>query len=135
LPPIVPHHFIGDPTTVSKKILVYLPFEHLPDILRLLIPFKNWNFYVYGFVDTSENLGHLHFRAFSRSGFLKDLGECAGVICNAGFELPSEALHIGKRLLVKPLSGQMEQASNALAIAQLHLGRAMPELRRNTVER
>jgi len=135
LPPIVPGHLRGRQKVIRKKILVYLPFEHLADILRLLTPLKNWDFYIYGLADSSENLGHLHFRAFSRSGFLKDLEECTGVICNAGFELPSEALHIGKRLLVKPLTGQMEQASNALAIAQLHKGWVMPELRRNTVER
>ncbi len=133
LPPIVPGHLNGDQTVISNKILVYLPFEHLPDILQLLTPLKKWDFYIYGPVERSENLGHLHFRAFSRSGFLNDLGECTGVVCNAGFELPSEAVHIGKRLLVKPLAGQMEQISNALAIAQLNLGGVMTDLDRNAV--
>jgi uncharacterized protein (TIGR00661 family) len=133
LPPIVPLHLNGDPTAVRHKILVYLPFEHLSDILRLLTPLKDWNFFIYGFVERSENLGHLHFRAFSRSGFLKDLGECTGVVCNAGFELPSEALHIGKRLLVKPLAGQMEQISNARALAKLNLGGVMSELDQNSL--
>jgi uncharacterized protein (TIGR00661 family) len=133
LPPIVPGHLNGDVKAVRNKVLVYLPFEHLPDILRLLSPLKDWNFYIYGLVEHSENLGHLHFRAFSRTDFLKDLEDCTGVVCNAGFELPSEALHIGKRLLVKPLAGQMEQRSNALAIARLNLGRVMPELHHETV--
>jgi UDP:flavonoid glycosyltransferase YjiC (YdhE family) len=56
------------------------------------------------------------------------------VISNAGFELLSEALHLGKRLLVKPLAGQMEQASNAHAISLLKLGRVMKKLDPNAIE-
>ena len=50
------------------------------------------------------------------------------MISNAGFELASEALSLGKKILVKPLTGQMEQISNALAIASLKLGTAMARL-------
>jgi len=72
-------------------------------------------------------------RPYSREDFLKDLMECNGVITNAGFELASEALHLGKKLLVKPLAGQMEQASNAMAIDMLKLGMTMKILDRNIV--
>ncbi|HEY8189535.1 MAG TPA: glycosyltransferase family protein [Micavibrio sp.] len=51
-----------------------------------------------------------------------------GIICNAGFELPSEAIQFSKKLLVKPLDGMMEQASNALALERLNLGSAMRTL-------
>jgi len=46
------------------------------------------------------------------------------VICSAGFELPSEAIQLGKKILVQPVAGQMEQASNALALTQLGYGSA-----------
>ena len=54
--------------------------------------------------------------------------DCVGVICNAGFELASEALQLGKKILVKPLHLQLEQLSNALALEQLGLGMVMPDL-------
>ena len=54
--------------------------------------------------------------------------ECNGVISNAGFELASEAMSLGKKILVKPLTGQMEQISNALAITSLKLGMVMTRL-------
>ena len=57
------------------------------------------------------------------------------MITNAGFELVSEALYLGKRLLVKPLARQTEQASNALAVDMLGLGIVMKELDRNSVSR
>jgi hypothetical protein len=63
------------------------------------------------------------------------LEECSGVISNAGFELLSEALQIGKKLLVKPLVGQMEQMSNALVVSEFKLGMVMPTLNRRYVEK
>jgi predicted glycosyltransferase len=50
------------------------------------------------------------------------------VISNAGFELISEALQLGKRIMVKPLLGQPEQRSNALALQQLGLAFAQNQL-------
>jgi uncharacterized protein (TIGR00661 family) len=57
----------------------------------------------------------------SRSEFLADLARCRGVIANAGFTLASECLHLGVALLVKPVQGQLEQESNAVALEQLGL--------------
>ncbi|KAA3623420.1 MAG: glycosyltransferase, partial [Proteobacteria bacterium] len=65
---------------------------------------------------------------YSKSTFRADLHTCSGVICNAGFELPSECIHLGKRLLVKPVCGQMEQLSNACALVALGLGYRMNKL-------
>jgi hypothetical protein len=64
---------------------------------------------------------------------LKDLTECAGIVSNAGFVLIAEALNLGKKILVKPLTGQMEQNSNALAISALKLGTVMKGLDRRSV--
>jgi hypothetical protein len=50
------------------------------------------------------------------------------------FELAGEALQLGKKLLVKPLKGQFEQASNALALEKLQLARVMHRLDRKAVQ-
>ena len=63
-----------------------------------------------------------------------DLATSQGVICNAGFELASEAIQLGKKLLVKPLLGQMEQLSNAKALEDLELGMTMDTLDPRTVK-
>ena len=70
-----------------------------------------------------------------REGFLHDLASCLGVICNAGFSLVSEALHLGKKVLVKRLTGQVEQESNAVALAQLKLGHWMAQLNADSIRR
>jgi uncharacterized protein (TIGR00661 family) len=133
LPPIVPVMDHGGTKAQNNKILIYLPFEELVDIKSLLIPLTSHDFYIYHKDVGFENERNLYLRPYSRKSFLKDLIECNGVITNAGFELASESLHLGKRLLVKPLSGQMEQACNALAIDVLKLGMTMRNLDRNVV--
>jgi uncharacterized protein (TIGR00661 family) len=62
------------------------------------------------------------------------LKNCNGVISNAGFELLSEALYLGRKFLIKPLAGQMEQASNAFVISELKLGLIMKKLNPDDVQ-
>ena len=134
LPPIIPQTLNHVSRMISSKVLIYLPFEELEDILNLVHPFTDHDFYIYHSLDKAEDNGNLHLRPFSRQGFLNDLEDCSSVISSAGFELISEALAIGKKILVKPLAGQMEQYSNALALKRLKLGTVMESLNRNTVK-
>lgn len=127
LPPIADTHE-QTITKVENKILVYLGFEEQEEILEFIRPFTDYEFYVYGKVNTAQDNGHIKLRPTSREGFLNDLASCNGVVTNAGFELASEAIHLGKKLLVKPLKGQMEQLSNAKALEQLKLGMSMNTL-------
>lgn len=127
LPPLVePSHYKNE--SLPKHYLVYLPFAGLDDILPQLRKFPEYQFFVYQNVPKATDDGHIHIRPFSREGFQQDLHKCEGVICSAGFELPSEAIQLGKKLLVQPVAGQMEQASNALALTQLGYGSSTTEL-------
>jgi len=136
LPPIVPEGLKTASKTIAEKILVYLPFEDLETIQSFLRFFDAFRFYIYGIstLKTPRRFHNLYFLPFSRAGLLKDLSECSGVLCNAGFELVSEALHIGKKILAKPLRGQIEQESNALALEHLKLGQVMKTLDRRRIE-
>jgi uncharacterized protein (TIGR00661 family) len=128
LPPIVPGRMGSGCAASAGKVLVYLPFEDIKDIRRLLNPFDTYRFFVYHQLPAASDERHLHLRTYSRQGFLKDLAESSAVVTNAGFELASEALHLGKKVLVKPLARQMEQLSNAKSLVQLGLGAAMKRL-------
>ncbi|MEI7694871.1 MAG: MJ1255/VC2487 family glycosyltransferase [Chlorobium sp.] len=129
-PPVIPESLYARSalTVVKEKVLVYLPFEEVADIASFLAPYDRYEFFIYGKVVKERNEGHLHFRGYSREGFLGDLMESSGVVCNAGFELPGEALHLGKKLLLRPLNGQIEQQSNALGMVKLGYGMAMARL-------
>ncbi len=136
-PPVIPESlYRADlPPENPKKVLVYLPFEEPEDVDAFVQPFTGYEFFIYGKVREDFDYKHLHFRAYSREGFLRDLMECCGVVCNAGFELPGEALHLGKKLLLRPLDGQIEQESNALAMVALQYGMAMHRLDHDVLER
>jgi uncharacterized protein (TIGR00661 family) len=124
LPPIVPT-LENAPVIDDELVLVYLPFEEPSRIraaLEGLPPGHRCLVYGHG---ARAGGAHQDWRPFSREGFLNDLRRCGSVICNAGFELPSEALSLGRRLLVKPLAGQLEQEANAIALERLNLGRSL----------
>ncbi|NTW51945.1 MAG: hypothetical protein HGB22_05105 [Chlorobiaceae bacterium] len=129
-PPVIPESLYraARPVEEPGKILVYLPFEEVDDVEEFLRPYDAYRFFVYGKVTEDRDDGHLFFRSYSREGFLRDLMECGGVVCNAGFELPGEALHLGKKLLLRPLDGQIEQESNAMAMVELEYGMSMHHL-------
>jgi len=129
-PPVIPETLYAQHavTVIKGKVLVYLPFEELEDIALFLSSFTGYDFFIYGKVQENRDEGHLHYRGYSRDGFLGDLTDCTGVVCNAGFELPGEALHLGKKLLLRPLDGQIEQQSNALGMVELGYGLAMDRL-------
>ena len=135
LPPMI-ETCLSDQPPNPRKIIVYLPFEDIEAILALLKPFSHHEFHVYhpgGERTVSTQMRHIRVKGLSRERFQADFADAGGVLCNAGFELPSEALHHGKKLLVKPLHGQMEQCSNALALDTLKLGEVMDELDAATV--
>lgn len=119
-PPIV-EQLVAEPG-IDSKILVYLAFEPPEVVLDVLSQFPDYTFYVYGFNTELESSSNIILQPASKDGFLWDLRTCDGIICNAGFELISEALSLGKRILAKPLLGQMEQHSNRLALEQLKYG-------------
>lgn len=128
LPPITDFDQPETGPVDANKIVVYLGFEDIGDVLSLLAPFKQHTFAVYGAFSEPKQLGNVHIKPLSREGFRQDLLSANGVICNAGFELSSETIQLGKKLLVKPLRGQMEQMSNARALKELGLGMVMNEL-------
>lgn len=136
LPPIIHLDENKIVAVEQNKVVVYLPFEALDQLKKIICEFKNHEFYVYHPDNKcASDDGHLHFRPLSVQGFQADLHNAPSVICNAGFELASECLHLGKKLLVKPVKGQMEQLSNAKALDQLGLAYTVAELNCNDIER
>jgi uncharacterized protein (TIGR00661 family) len=133
LPPI-----IDTPETpkniINNKIIVYLPFEDQNDVIRLLAPFRDFDFHLYAPEPVVSTFGHITCNPQSRDGFQKDLYDCAGIISNAGFELASESLQMGKKILAKPLHAQMEQISNAAALQQLGYGHVMHDMNSSVIE-
>lgn len=110
----------ADPATA----LVYLPWENPALYLPALMAQTGYRFVVYGgderaetthrrFLDARTAGAELVFKRPDPEGFQWDLDAAATVIANAGFALAGEALAKGKRLIMKPYAGQLEQEHNA----------------------
>jgi uncharacterized protein (TIGR00661 family) len=126
LPPIIDALV---PQPEDDSLLVYLPFESIDAIKTLLGRYSAVNFVCFHpDIHESQLCGNLLFHPPGRESFKQALGRCRGVISNGGFELASEALSLGKKLLLKPLKGQFEQASNALTLEMLGLAQVMETL-------
>ncbi len=134
LPPIIPVMNKEEVKTEEKKIVVYLPFEDRGEVLDFLTGFDDHSFHYYTGIDKPTIIGNIILNPFSREGFLNDLMACEGVISNAGFELASEAVNMGKKILAKPLAGQYEQVANALALECLGCGTVMKNLNRDNLK-
>ena len=129
LPPMIPQDIKEmDASTQKDKIVVYLNFEELEQVKRYLSGFPTKTFYIYSSIEEGYDQENLKIRPLDRENFIQDLGEAEGVVCNSGFSLLSEALHLGKKILTKPVTGQIEQESNALALEKLELGTVMHDL-------
>jgi uncharacterized protein (TIGR00661 family) len=113
---------------LDHKVIVYLPFEDQNNVLAQLKPLTNYEFYVYSPDLQDADLGHIQTRSLSRQGFKDDLVTACAVITNSGFELISECLSMGIRVLTKPLHQQVEQLSNAAALRQLGYAQVVPAI-------
>ncbi|MGF1686359.1 glycosyltransferase [Photobacterium japonica] len=113
----------------SPAVLVYLPFEDLALVLTWLSRFSSVTFECYHpAVAADREEGNVRLRRLDRQGFHAAMHRCAGVIANGGFELPSEAISLGKKLLLKPLQGQYEQQSNVMTLEMMGLAQSMSYL-------
>lgn len=127
LPPIIDTQLVRD-RSAAPQVLIYLPFEQQAQVTALLQRFPEHRFLQYSPDLTDGEAGNVGLRKTNLHGFRADLCRSSAAICNAGFELVGECLHLGIPTLVKPVRGQMEQQSNAFALTQLGWGSAVREL-------
>lgn len=135
--PIIPPFIAEKPSLLpnSGAILVYLPFEELSNIQQMLEPISDHRFQCFHpHIQAPVEHGHIHWHPTSKLHFQRALQQCNGVIANGGFELSSEALQLGKKLLIKPLHGQFEQLSNVLTLSKLNLCHTLFQLDTDVTE-
>lgn len=126
LPPIIDHIA---PAPDHGAFLVYLPFESVEAIMALLGRFGQHQFICFHpAFSVPSSWRNVRFEPPARHAFVQTLAGCQGVISNAGFELASEALTLGKKMLVKPLGGQFEQLTNGKTLELMGLATLMLDL-------
>ncbi|MDO5667180.1 MAG: glycosyltransferase family protein [Alcaligenaceae bacterium] len=107
-------------TSEDDFILVYLPFEETEQVVPWLHKIPQQRFILYRKGNDSVQDKNVLLKPLSRENFPKDLAACAGVICNTGFGLCSEAMVLGKKIYTKALAKQVEQYSNGKILEDLN---------------
>lgn len=78
----------------------------------------DWKIFSKSANEIYEN-GNVKIYPIDQKNYLKSFGNCEGILCNAGFETPAEALFLKKKLFVIPIKNQYEQECNCVAIEEL----------------
>ena len=79
--------------------LVYLPNFNIKDIFNNLNRIKA-NFRIFHDVKYTQHTSSINIYPLDKFIFHWNLVNCHGVITSAGFQTPSEALYLGKKLMV-----------------------------------
>lgn len=119
--PIIRESIQNKTTSVSRgNYLVYLPAFSDKKIAKHLGSFENVNWEVYSKSAREEySIGNIVFKKLNGQQFEDSLARCEGIITAAGFGTTTEALFLGKKLLVVPQKNQYEQACNAVSLKDI----------------
>ncbi len=99
---------------------IYLPSYDDEQIIKHLKKFGNVKWEVFSKHNKHPvNLKNITIRPVTGKTFLDSMAASSGVLCNAGFGTASEALFLGKKLLVVPMKTQYEQHCNAAMLKSM----------------
>ena len=99
---------------------VYLPAYDDATMVKHLSKFPNVKWEVFSKHNKEPFVkDNVHVQKINNEAFVKSMESCAGVFCGGGFEGPAEAMYLGKKVLVIPMTGQYEQQCNAVGAAAM----------------
>jgi len=107
-------------TSRAGHYCVYLPAYSDENIVKTLrqLPERSWHVYSKRAKRTAQH-GTIQIHPLEEMRFLESLAHSDGVVCNAGFGTTTEALFLGKKMLVVPMKRQCEQQCNAAMLAAM----------------
>lgn len=99
--------------------VVYLPSfsdENITKVLsQIAVEWKVFSKYT----KIHQQINNVEISPIDETHFLECFESCDGILCNAGFEGPAEALFMDKKLFVIPIHNQYEQECNACALDKI----------------
>jgi uncharacterized protein (TIGR00661 family) len=126
--PVIRPEIRNAKVSAQEHVTVYLPAFSDERIIKILsqIGFVRWHVFS-KHTRKVKIQGNIHIQPVSGQSFTQSLTTCSGVLCGAGFETASEALFLGKKLMVIPMKMQYEQQLNAEALKEMNVP-SIPDL-------
>lgn len=120
LPPVVKEEFIHAEVDDLQHVTVYLPSFQRHCLLEAFSKLRHIRFHWFlekeKTIHTEENITYY---PIDNTLFNKSLLSSHGLITGGGFETPSEALYLGKKLISIPIKNHYEQQCNAAALKKM----------------
>lgn len=117
LPPVIKTGIWKATARNENYVTVYLPSFSNAILLKYLGQIPEQAFQVFSKEQKNiVSVNNCQLIPIGKESFNKSLINCTGIITNAGFETPAEAIYLKKKILAVPISGQYEQACNASAL-------------------
>ncbi len=99
---------------------VYLPAYNDDALVKHLSHFRDVQWQVFSKHNSKPFVfENVNVQPIENNAFLKSMASSSGLLCGAGFEGPAEAMFLGKKVLVIPMTAQYEQHCNAAGAATL----------------
>ncbi len=119
-PPIIKDEILMAEPKDLKHITVYLPSFDKDCLEKAFNKLPDFRFqWFLNDVETIHTIGNITFFPVNQKLFNESLIHCHGIITGGGFETPSEALFLEKKILSIPIRNHYEQECNAAALQQL----------------
>jgi uncharacterized protein (TIGR00661 family) len=118
--PVIKKEILQAEPVDKGHITVYLPSYCEPELKKIFRDFPDFRFEIFS-RQTEQPVTdrNITFLPVSSRLFNESLINCKGIITGGGFETPSEALHLGKKIITIPIRAQYEQQCNAAALEQM----------------
>lgn len=128
IPPVLRARVLAATPQDRGHLLVYLNQPRLltPEVLSAVAG-AGLPAIVYG-GGREHRAGDVRFKPIDEAGFVEDLASARAVLCTAGHQLASEALHLRKPMLLCP-EGSAEQRLNARELLRLGVARCVDPAR------
>lgn len=120
LPPVIKTEIWNARPTQQEYICVYLPSYADKTLIPYFSSIKDRQFHLFSRqVKSIQKIQNCTLYPVDKTLFSQSLIHCTGIITNAGFETPAEAMLLNKKIMAIPIGGQYEQRCNAAALAAL----------------
>jgi uncharacterized protein (TIGR00661 family) len=120
LPPVIKEEFISASPIDLKHVSVYLPSFQKHCLEKAFSKLKDIRFHWFlNDIMEVHRINNITYYPVNQDLFNESLITCHGLITGGGFETPSEALFLGKKLLSIPIKNHYEQQCNAAALKKM----------------
>jgi len=119
-PPVIKDEIVNAEPKNLKHISVYLPSFQKDCLEKAFNRLKDVQFHWFLHdVKFEHTIGNVTYFPVNQDYFNRSLIDCEGIITGGGFETPSEALFLGKKILSIPIRDHYEQECNAAALKKM----------------